>query len=183
MLYLYKTEEDEMKKHNGMRPHDIAILLKIVSKGKKAWFMRDLASELSISASEISESIHRSCIAGLIGADKKTLNKLALLDFLKFGLKHVYPQQPGALSRGIATAHAAPPLNERILSDEVFVWPWGEGNTRGQSIQPLHSNTPEACLRDPEYYELMALTDAIRIGKVREQNLALDMIKERMERA
>ena len=64
-----------MKKHSGMRPHDIAILLKIASKGKEPWYMKDLAYELSISASEISESINRSIIAGLISSDKKTLKK------------------------------------------------------------------------------------------------------------
>ena len=49
-----------MKKHNGMRPHDIVILLKIAAKGKTQWFMKDLSYELSISASEISESLNRS---------------------------------------------------------------------------------------------------------------------------
>ena len=86
-----------MKKHSGMRPHDIVILLKIASKGSHKWFMKDLAYELEISASEISESINRSVISGLISGDKKTLKKMALLDFLRSGLRYVYPQQPGAL--------------------------------------------------------------------------------------
>ncbi|MEX2597074.1 MAG: hypothetical protein WEC59_09130 [Salibacteraceae bacterium] len=172
-----------MKKHSGMRPHDPAILLKIASKGKEPWLMKDLAYELGISASEISESLNRSIIAGLIGSDKKTLNKLALLDFLKSGLKYVYPQHPGSLVRGLATAHSAPPLNSEILSDEKFVWPYAKGNDRGQAIEPLHVNTPEACLKDGKYYELMALTDAIRIGKVREQNMAFEMIKDRITNA
>ena len=172
-----------MKKHSGMRPHDIAILLKIVCKEQEQWYMKDLAYELDISASEISESINRSVIAGLIGSDKKTLKKLSILDFLKFGLKYVYPQQPGSMVRGIGTAHSASPLNNEILSDEQFVWPFGKGTIRGQAIEPLHINTPQACLRDSKYYELMALTDAIRIGKVREQNIAFEMIKKRMEYA
>lgn len=169
-----------MKKHSGMRPHDIAVLLKIASKGEESWYMKDLAYELGISASEISESLNRSVISGLISSDKKTLNKLSLLDFLKSGLRYVYPQQPGSLVRGIGTAHSAPPLNKEILSEEQFVWPFGKGNIRGQAIEPLHKNTPEACISDTKYYELMALTDAIRIGKVREQNIAFEMLKERI---
>lgn len=172
-----------MKKHSGMRPLDIAVLLKIASKEKEIWFMKDLAHELKISASEISESINRSVIGGLISSDKKTLKKLALVDFLKSGLRHVYPQQPGALTRGMKTAVSAPPLNNEFISDDVFVWPYGNGNTRGQAIEPLHPNTPEACLNDAKYYELMALTDAIRIGKVREQNLAFELLKKRIEYA
>ena len=169
-----------MKKHSGMRPHDIAILLKIASKGREKWYMKDLAYELGISASEISESINRSVIAGLMSSDKKTLKKLSLLDFLKSGLRYVFPQQTGSMVRGIGTAHSAPPLNNEIISEEQFVWPFGKGNIRGQAIEPLHVNTPEACLRDNKYYELMALTEAIRIGKVREQNIAFEMIKEKI---
>ena len=172
-----------MKKHSGMRPHDIAILLKIASKGREQWYMKDLAYELGISASEISESLNRSVIAGLISNDKKSLKKLSLLDFLKSGLSYVYPIEPGAMVRGIGTSHSAPPLNNEILSDEQFVWPYGKGNARGQSIEPLHPNIPTACLKDEKYYELMALVDAIRIGKLREQNMAFEMIKNRIQNA
>jgi predicted transcriptional regulator len=166
-----------------MRPHDIAILLKIASKGRERWFMKDLAHELMISASEISESINRSIIGGLISSDKRSLKKLALLDFLNSGLRYVYPQQPGAMTRGIKTAISAPPLINEFMSEDIFVWPYGKGNTRGQAIEPLHPNTPEACLNDTKYYELMALTDAIRIGKVREQNIAFEILKEKIEYA
>lgn len=172
-----------MKKHSGMRPHDIAILLKIASKGDEKWYMKDLSNELQISASEVSESINRSVIGGLISSDKKTLKKLALLDFLKSGLKYVFPQQPGAITRGLSTAISAPPLNNEFHSEEIFVWPYGKGKVRGQAIQPLHPKTPEACLSDSTYYELMALTDAIRIGKTREQNLAFEILKEKIENA
>ena len=44
-----------MKKHSGMRPQDVVILLKITAKGNNPWLMKDLSSELEISASEVSE--------------------------------------------------------------------------------------------------------------------------------
>jgi hypothetical protein len=166
-----------------MRPHDIAILLKIASKGKNDWFMKDLAHELQISASEISESLNRSVIAGLVSSDKKTLRKLAIIDFLRSGLRYVFPQRPGSLTRGIGTSISAPPLNEEFFSDENFVWPYAKGNIRGQAIEPLHPKTPEACSSDSKYYQMMALTDAIRIGKAREQNLAFDRLKGIIENA
>jgi predicted transcriptional regulator len=172
-----------MKKHSGMRPHDVVILLKIASKGGQNWFMKDLANELEISASEISESINRSVLAGLLSSNKKSLNKLALLDFIKSGLRYVYPQQPGAMVRGIVTAHSAPPLSNQISSEELYVWPFAMGNVRGQAIEPLHPKIPEACLRDGKFYELIALADAIRVGKAREQKMGIEMIKERIENA
>ena len=169
-----------MKKHSGMRPHDIVILLKIASKRKKNWLMKDLAFELGISASEISESINRSVIAGLIASDKKRLMQLALLDFLEHGLRYVYPQQPGALKRGMPTAHSAQPLNEIIESNEPYIWPYAYGNVRGQSIEPLHPKVPEACLKDPVFYELVALCDSLRVGRVREKNIAMEELKKRI---
>lgn len=167
-----------MKKHSGMRPHDIVVLLKIAAKGNATWMMKNLSYELGISASEISESLNRSAIAGLISKDKKHLMKLSILDFLENGLRYVYPQRPGAKLRGIPTAHSGPPLNKEIVSSEPYVWPYGEGTVRGESIEPLHPKVPEACLKDPIFYEFMALCDALRVGRAREKNLALEELKK-----
>lgn len=169
-----------MKKHNGMRPQDVVVLLKIAAK-KQPWQMKDLAVELMISNSEISESINRSVQAGLIAADKKTLMIGALLEFLHHGLKYVYPQYPGAIIRGIVTAHSANPLKKLIHSNDDYVWSWPEGNVRGQSIQPLHPSVPAACLKDQELYELLALTDALRIGKKREQEIAFKELEKKLK--
>lgn len=169
-----------MKNHNGMRPHDIVVLLKIAAKGKQAWLMKDLSYELSISASEISESTNRSVIAGLISHNKKELMKLNLLDFLSHGIRYVYPEQAGALVRGIATAHSALPLNKIISSQEAYVWPYGKGNLRGQAITPLHPKVPEAALKDKKFYILMALAETLRVGSAREKKLALQELKQRI---
>ncbi|MFN6946798.1 MAG: hypothetical protein ACK4ND_17760 [Cytophagaceae bacterium] len=169
-----------MKQHTGMRPHDVAVLLKIAVKGNRPWLMKDLSFELGISASEISESINRSAIAGLISQDKKRLMKGALLDFLEYGLRYVYPQQPGSLVRGLPTAHSAKPLDDHILSEEPYVWPYAEGKVRGQSIEPLHPKVPEACLKDQAFYELMALCDALRVGKAREKKIAVEELRTRI---
>lgn len=169
-----------MKKHNGMRPQDVVVLLKIAAKKNIPWQMKDLAIELDISASEISESLNRSMLAGLIGADKQTLMKSAIIDFLGHGLKYVYPQKPGALVRGMLTAHSAEPLSKSIQSEEPYVWPFAKGDVRGQAIEPLHPSVPDACLKDKLLYELLALTDALRVGKNREQKLAMTELEKRI---
>lgn len=163
-----------------MRPQDIPILLKIVSKGSKSWLMKELSNELEISASEVSESLNRSVIAGLLAQDKKRIMKQALMDFLEYGLKYVYPQRPGALLRGFPTAHSAPPLNKVISSNDPYVWPYSEGEVRGQAIEPLHPNLPRACEKDRAFYELIALCDALRVGKVRERKIAIDELNRRI---
>jgi len=166
-----------MKKHNGMRPHDIVVLLKIAAKGSAPWMMKDLASELGISPSEISESLHRSVFAGLLSPDKRRVMKAALLEFLQFGMKYVYPQQPGGMVRGMATAHSAPPLVDQIDSKEKLVWPFSEGKDRGHALEPLYSGAAKASQKDPKLYELLALTDTLRVGRVREKNIALTKLK------
>ncbi|MBK6986086.1 MAG: hypothetical protein IPH32_15690 [Bacteroidetes bacterium] len=167
-----------MKKHSGMRPQDVVVLLKIAAKGKNSWMMKDLSNELEISASEISESLNRSMLANLLSHNKKTLMKSALLDFLEHGLKYVYPQKPGALVRGMATSHSAEPLNKIIQSENHYVWPFAKGNMRGEAIEPLHPSVPKACLKDPVLYELLTLTDALRVGKIREQKIAITELKK-----
>ena len=169
-----------MKKHSGMRPQDIVILLKIATYGDSDWYMKDVANNLFISPSEVTESLNRSVLAGLISNNKKRVMKSALFDFLVYGLKYVYPVKPEAMVRGIKTSHSALPLSNEILSEEVCVWPYAEGDARGFAIDPLHPNVPKACLKDNKLYELLTLVDAIRIGNKREYNLAVSELKQRL---
>ena len=104
-----------------------------------------------------------------------------LLEFLEHGLKFVFPQKPGALVAGIATSHSAAPLKKFVSSNDNYVWPYAEGNLRGQSIEPLYSGAPKACLKDEKLYELLALTDALRVGRVREKTFAIREIKKRIK--
>lgn len=167
-----------MKKHNGMRPQDIPILLKIIAKGDEAWQLRDIAVELEISQSEVSESLNRSKIAGLINSDKREVHRLALMDFLQFGLKYVFPTLPTGIAKGIPTAHSAKPLNEEIVSQIPYVWPYMGGDTEGLAVEPLYPKLPTAALKDKILYNMLALLESLRVGKQREKNLAIEKLKE-----
>ena len=168
-----------MKQHKGMRPHDVVILLKIAALKDSPWLVKDLAQSLNISASEVSESLNRSSLVGLISEDKKRLMRNNLMEFLEHGLRYVFPAKPGAIQRGLPTAHSAPPLKDLILAGESYVWPWAEGQTRGQAIEPLHRGVPDACIKDPFLYELLALTDALRLGRAREREQAMEALRQR----
>ncbi len=170
-----------MKKHRGMRSQDIVVLIKIAALGEVEWYAKDLAFTLEISQSEVSESLNRSQIAGLLSLDKKKLMKANLLDFLEYGLLYVYPAEPGAIQRGMPTAHSAPPLNKYISAEESYVWPWAEGEARGQAIEPLHPGVPVACTKDQVLYELLTLVDAIRLGRVREKQQAINELHKRIK--
>ena len=163
-----------------MKPQDVIILLKIIAMEHENWTQLNLAQSLKISQSEISESIARARYAGLMDESGKEVMKQKFMDFLQYGLAVVFPVQPGAVVRGVRTAHAAPPLSNELESDEMYVWPWSIGQSRGHSITPLYATLPEAVLHDPEFYEWIALTDALRIGRARERNLALEILKTKM---
>ncbi len=169
-----------MKEHKGMRPQDICILLKIIAKRGEGWYNKDLSIELSISNSEISESLNRSMQVQLIDEEKREVYRRNLIEFLSHGLKYVFPDTPGSLGRGMATAHSAPPLNLRISSSEQYVWAHSGGEMRGLIVSPLYRTMPKAAEHDFNLYELLALTDALRIGRAREQQIAFEELEKRI---
>jgi DNA-binding Lrp family transcriptional regulator len=173
-----------MKKHNGMRPQDIVVLLKIISMQNQVWRNIDIANALNLSPSEVSEALNRSKIAKLIDGKKKSVNPNSFKEFLIYGLKYVFPVEPGAIVRGIPTAHSAPPISENISQGgDIYVWPYGKGIKRGQSIEPLYKTVPEFALKDKSLYELLALTDTLRVGRAREIKIAIEELEKRMKYA
>lgn len=162
-----------MRKHNGMRPQDIVILLKIIALENTTWQAKDIAQSLFISSSEVSESLNRSSIAGLIDYNKKRVNRQSLLEFLEHGIHYVFPQQPGSMTNGIPTAHSHPFLREFFDSDLFYVWPDIHGKERGLSIEPFYLKQTLAVKNDETLYKLLALTDVIRVGRQREIKVAV----------
>ena len=167
-----------MKSHNGMRPQDIVILLKIITVDKMNWQYRDLAFSLSISISEISESLSRSHLAGLVDESRRIVHRLSLLEFIEHGLQYVFPQAPGTLVTGIPTAHSHIFFQKKFSSDLPFVWPDDNGSVRGLAITPLYKGVTVAVRSDEHLYKLLACIDIIRIGRVREIKVALAELKK-----
>ena len=162
-----------------LKPQDILLLLKIVSIEEENWNQKPMALALGMSQSEVSESVARSKYAGLLSTNGKEVMRLSLLEFLQYGLRYVFPQKPGPMVRGVPTSHSAAPLNKIIQSTEHYVWPYGKGTVRGHSIVPLYNSVPEAALKDDKLHELLALVDALRVGRAREKNIAIAELKKR----
>lgn len=163
-----------------IKPQDILILLKIISINSDAWNQKPIAEDLGLSQSEVSESVARSKYAGLLDPKGKKVMKLALMEFLQYGIRYAFPQKPGPVVRGIPTSHSASPLKEEIQSTENYVWPYAKGTVRGHSIIPLYVSVPEAVLKDEVLYELLALVDALRVGRAREKEIAVVELKKRL---
>lgn len=161
-----------------MRPQDVVILLKILSISHPDWQYRDLAASLSISISEISESLNRSHIAGLIDVNRKKVFRQSLMEFIQYGLHYVFPQIPGTMVTGIGTAHSHTFYKKKFISDINFVWADPDGDMRGLAIEPLYKSVTKAVKKDEALYKLLASIDLIRVGKTRETKLAIEELKK-----
>lgn len=166
-----------------MKPQDVIILFKILILGGNEWSQSMLSAQLGISQSEISESIKRSKYAGLISILDNSVNKKAFFEFIIYGLKYVFPQKPGPIVRGMPTAHSAPFLQSEFLSEDHYVWPSGKGHARGQAIIPLYRSVPGAAEIDLSLYEYLALADILRVGRVREKEMAIELLEEKIRHA
>jgi hypothetical protein len=167
-----------MRNHNGMRPQDVVVLLKVLLLEGTQWQGKDLASSLFLSAAEISFSLKRCHYARLLDSTGRRVARRTFTEFLLYGLAVVFPTQPGAQARGLPTAHSAAPLSHQILADQVYVWPNAEGEYWGTAITPLYAKVPNAARADAQLYELLALVDALRVGRARERQLAGNLLRD-----
>lgn len=146
--------------------------------------VRALSASLALSKSEVSNSINRCREIGLIYTDllsgKPNVRSMALLDFIKYAIRYVFPAKPGPIVRGIPTAFAAPIMAGKVMSggDFIPVWPDAYGKSKGQAVTPLYKTVPGAVKKDELLYHFLALVDAIRIGGPREAKVADAMLRE-----
>ncbi|CDZ76633.1 hypothetical protein BN59_00907 [Legionella massiliensis] len=180
-----------------LKPQDIVILLKILaSKQPEQLLQKDLATYLCMSASEVHEGMKRLELSGLLGPVYRKLGdlfsnkivrmpiKAACEECLIIGVKYFFPGQLGSYTRGIATSYAAPLFKKHIIlgDDPIPVWPYSEGEHRGLALEPLYRSVPRAIAKHPDqlFYELLILIDAIRIGRARERNIAIKLLREKL---
>jgi hypothetical protein len=62
------------------------------------------------------------------------------------------------------------------------VWPY-QGKERGIAFKPLYKTAPGAAIRDPAFYEYLALADALRDGRARERKYAEQELHRRFQKA
>ncbi|ANV89090.1 hypothetical protein [Picosynechococcus sp. PCC 7117] len=166
-----------------LKPQDIVILLQVHCLGT-TWTYSELAKSLKMSASTVHEALQRCELSHLYNQNKRRILKGALEEFLVHGLKYAFPAEAGAITRGIPTAHSAEPLKKLLMIEEKnpYVWASAKGKIKGQRITPLYKSVPEVVENEENYrlYELLCLVDSLRIGKIREQELASMELSKRL---
>ena len=173
-----------------IKPQDIVVLIKLLARqGDKSWSQNSLAFELCLSPSQINSALKRLVAAGLITPYHPPNKPLPIIqaceEFFIHGLKYIFPAKLGELVRGVPTSYCGPSLKEQIVmgNDPMPVWPYGEGDVRGVALKPLYSSVPESVIKhpDPLFYDLLTLIDAIRSGRAREKQIAIQEISNIMK--
>lgn len=166
-----------------MKPQDIVVALKLTLGASRPSYA-ELAADLGMSASEVHAAVRRLGEARLIDPERQEVRREALRSFLVHGVPHAFPARAGEVTRGLPTAWAAPALAGKINAAGQIppVWPDPDGRVQGTAVQPLYSSVPHAARRDPALYDLLALVDALRLGRARERAMAEEELGQRLIR-
>jgi hypothetical protein len=180
---------EAMKRLNNpqvtLRPQDVVVLLKLLVSSGRVLPFAALAEQLAMSASEVHASVGRATAARLVNvaSDHLQVTKAALKEFLLHGAKYAFPATFGAVTRGVPTAYAAPPLVTLVSQPDELppVWPDPSGERRGMALYPLYPTVPRATRADPALYECLALFDALRGGSARERQIASQLLSDKFK--
>jgi len=170
----------------NLKPQDLLVLLKLLAQGDMNWVYSRLATQLSMSSSEIHAAMKRAYHAGLMMDKVDTImpDPKNLEEFIIYGVKYAFAAERGHICYGMPTSYAAKPLCDRVFYDgnNPPVWPDENCKTQGIAFRPLYPSVPDAARLDVALYELLVLVDAIRGGRTRERNQAIKELKFRFNR-
>jgi DNA-binding Lrp family transcriptional regulator len=163
-----------------IKAQDVIVALKLLKAAPELSFA-ELGKSVGLSASEAHGCVRRLIEARLVEPDSRRVIRRSLLRFLQHGVPFAFPASLRETTRGLPTAWGAPVLRDHFATDEAPpVWPDPEGTVRGQSVKPLYPSVVAAAQRDPELYDLLALVDALRLGRARERKLAEQELEKRL---
>jgi hypothetical protein len=164
------------------KPQDVLVALKLSLGGPRLNYA-DLGLALGLSASEAHAAVRRLIEARLLDPVTHQVRREAFRNFLVHGLPYVFPASPGAITRGVPTAWAAPVMAGIINSAEQIppVWPDPVGSVQGAAVPPLYASVPRVARQDPELYGLLAWVDALRLGRARERKIAVEEISQHLK--
>lgn len=165
-----------------LKPQDLLVLLKVAAHPPQRWTYAALGEALSMSASEAHASVKRAVAAGLAVAPARgewSPVRASLLEFVRHGVRYVWPALPGPVKRGVPTAFGAEPLASQVVAapGEAPVWAHPAGGAKGPTLSPLYRTAPQAALADPALHRLLALVDALRTGRARERTMAAKLLE------
>lgn len=166
----------------ALKSHDVYVALgRLVDGSSASYALR--AQRLGMSASELHAAERRLEAAGLLDSHSGSIVRGTFLKFLTCGVPYAFYCKQGEVTRGMPTAWAAPVLSGRFAESNQLppVWPHAKGKVQGSAVTPLHKGIPDAIEGQPELYALLALVDALRIGRARDRKIAEQELISRLK--
>jgi hypothetical protein len=157
-----------------LRPHDVAVALQLVLTPDAPFTA--LQEQTGLSLGEVHNAVRRLQHARLVSGASRRAVIPALMEFLSAGVPYAFAGALGPEAPGVPTAHSAPPLSRSFRSAQKVVWPSGDGTARGHSLTPLLPAAATLPGRNPKLYRLLALVDALRVGRARERAIAQELL-------
>ena len=171
-----------------LKPQDLLVLLKVAAHPPQRWTYAALGEALAMSTSETHASVKRAVASGLavvLMRGEWSPVRPNLLEFVLHGVRYVWPATVGPVKRGVPTAFGAEPLVSQLTAapGEAPVWAHAAGKAKGPALSPLYRTAPQAALADPALHRLLALLDALRMGRARERSLAARLLETELIRS
>lgn len=170
--------------HPQLKALDIVVLVALIEWQDRLETQAKLAVSLNVPPASLTRSLQRLKHTRLLRRRGGLLRAAPVqaLEMFIHGVKYIFPAHLGPPTRGVPTAHSSPPLNQEISAEEAYVWPAPRvGRQRGLSVPPIYKTVPELTVSAPELHPWFALLDALRLGRVREQKLAVKHLEARMK--
>ena len=175
-----------MNEPKPLRPQDLVLAIGLAALDRPASVRELQAAAGASSPSRVHASLGRLRDARLLGLATGRLLKRPLLEIIDHAVRWVFPAEVGPEAIGVPTAHAIGPLSTRLLWSRPYVWPnrpGDSGGVTGNHVEPLHDWAYGVAANIPGAHELLALTDSIRVGRVREQKMAKEHLHRTLEPA
>lgn len=179
-----------MLKAPALKAQDVLVVCKLFALGDASWTYASLASAVDVSVSEVHDALKRCRLAQLVVAvrDGEIVSKRHFYDLLVFAVPRIFYSVRGGLDSGWATAHHLPALLDEfeglrpgsLKTSVPIVWPDPKGPVRGETLLPIYPTVTEAAKRDALLYELLALTDVVRLGDVRYKKKAVELLEKKI---
>jgi DNA-binding transcriptional MocR family regulator len=166
-----------------LRGQDVLVLLRLADSGRPLQSVRALAGETHLSLASVQRALTRLEAVGLYDSKRRTVPGAQAEEFMLHGARYVVPATRGGETRGVPTAWAAAPLSDELASTTELppVWPDPQGTVRGIELQPLHPAAITLAHEDQNFYEMLALADALRgPTDARTLRLARELMTERL---
>ena len=158
-----------------LRPQELVLAIALATLDERP-SVRDLQELLGASSpSRVHDSLRRLEAARLVGRVSGLTLKMPLFHILKDAVRWLIPGNVGDHAVGVPTAHAVGPLANELVWQHAYVWPArsdDEQQLEGRSVEPLHDWAYGLAASNPQAHLVLALTDSIRVGRARDQQLA-----------